>query len=90
MNSWLSIPEFKELGIIRDDGKELSTLNPLDKIISLCNDKYGRTPMFFDDVVIENEEALDKVSKNSIIMVWGYEMEWNKLCNGYSMYREFR
>ena len=46
--------------------------------------------MFFDDVVIENEEALDKVSKNSIIMVWGYEMEWNKLCNGYSMYREFR
>lgn len=31
MNSWFSIPEFKELGIIRDDGKELSTLNPLDK-----------------------------------------------------------
>lgn len=33
--------------------------------------------MFFDDVVIENEEALDKVSKNSIIMVLGYEMEWS-------------
>ncbi len=62
--------------ICQEEGRENVYLKHLNKVIGLATKKYNRTPMFFDDVVIEHEEVIDNIDKNSIIMVWGYELEW--------------
>lgn len=47
----------------------------LNKVISLASEKYGMTPMFFDDIVFKHPEQLVNIPKNAIVMQWGYETE---------------
>lgn len=60
----------------RTYGAETVYVEYLNKLISIANTKYHKTPMFWDDMVIEKEKAFDKVDPESIVMVWGYEAEW--------------
>ncbi|MBR5515633.1 MAG: family 20 glycosylhydrolase [Clostridia bacterium] len=47
----------------------------LNKVIDLASEKYGMTPMFFDDIVFKHPEQLANIPKNAIVMQWGYETE---------------
>lgn len=46
----------------------------LNKIIALAK-KYGKTPMFWDDVAIKHPEQLERIDKDAIFLDWGYETE---------------
>ena len=46
----------------------------LNKIIALAK-RHGKTPMFWDDVVIRHPEQLDQIDKDAIFLDWGYEEE---------------
>ncbi len=48
----------------------------LNKILSFVKEEYGRTPMFWDDHVMEHPDSIPKIYKDSIALVWGYEQEW--------------
>lgn len=47
----------------------------LKKICALASDKYGKTPMFWDDIVFKHPEEIVNIPKNAIVMEWGYETE---------------
>jgi len=47
----------------------------LIKICSLISEKYGKRPMFWDDIIIKYPEFIDKLPKNCIVVDWGYEAE---------------
>ncbi len=47
----------------------------LNKICKLIYEKYGKTPMFWDDIIFKHPEQLDNIPKNSVLMQWGYETE---------------
>lgn len=47
----------------------------LAKICTLLTDKYGKRPMFWDDIVFKHPEELERIPKNAIVMEWGYEAE---------------
>jgi len=47
----------------------------LNKVIDLASEKYGMTPMFFDDIVFKHPEQLANIPKEAIVMQWGYETE---------------
>lgn len=49
----------------------------LKKVCDLVTKKYGKTPMFWDDIVFQHEEELVNIPKNAIVMEWGYETEQN-------------
>ncbi len=130
MTQWLRLPDFKHLAIEREDGKESTTMDPLNpeslqlveriyagmmdayssnlmnigldepfelgmgqtkeacdrlgvgtvytdylnKVIALAK-RYGKTPMFWDDVVIRHPEQLERIEKGVVFMDWGYETE---------------
>lgn len=46
----------------------------LNKVIALTQ-KHGKTPMFWDDVVIKHPEQLERIHKDAIFLDWGYETE---------------
>lgn len=46
----------------------------LNKIIALAK-KYGKMPMFWDDVAIKHPEQLERIDKDAIFLDWGYETE---------------
>ena len=47
----------------------------LAKVCRLITEKYGKTPMFWDDIVFKHPEELPNVPENAIFMQWGYETE---------------
>ncbi len=47
----------------------------LNKVIGLVSEKYGKKPMFFDDIVFKHPEELSNIPKNATVMQWGYEGE---------------
>ncbi len=48
----------------------------LNRVIEFVQKKHHKTPMYWDDFVISHKEALEKVSRDSIALEWGYEAEW--------------
>ncbi len=46
----------------------------LNKVIALTK-RHGKTPMFWDDVVIKHPEQLERIDKDAIFLDWGYETE---------------
>ncbi len=61
--------------ICEKEGKHKVYVEYLNKIIKLCNEKYYKTPMFFDDVVFEKPEMVEQIKGNCVVMDWGYEGE---------------
>ncbi len=57
-------------------GKENVYVDYLNKVIEIVSDKYGRTPMFWDDIIIENEDVVNRIPKDTVVLVWGYEENW--------------
>jgi len=49
----------------------------LNKICKLVSEKYGKTPMFWADIVFHHPELLDTIDRNAIFLEWGYELEQN-------------
>lgn len=47
----------------------------LNKVVNLISDKYGKTSMFWDDIVFKHPKQLDNIPKSAIVMEWGYEGE---------------
>lgn len=47
----------------------------LNKICRLVTEKYGKTPMFWDDIIFKHEEQIGNIPKNAVVMHWGYETE---------------
>ncbi|MBQ3124444.1 MAG: family 20 glycosylhydrolase [Clostridia bacterium] len=45
----------------------------LVKVCKLISEKYGKTPMFWDDIVFKHPEQIENVPENAIFMDWGYE-----------------
>jgi len=44
----------------------------LTKINKLCNEKYGKEVMYWDDMIISNPDSFAKFPKNTIAVEWGY------------------
>ena len=44
----------------------------LKKINKLCNEKYGKEVMYWDDMIISYPHAFSKFPKNAIAVEWGY------------------
>ncbi len=57
------------------EGKDNVYISFLNRIIKLVNEKYNRTPMFFDDIIFEKPECIEKIEGNCVVMDWGYETE---------------
>lgn len=47
----------------------------LKKICNLASEKYGKRPMFWDDIIIKYPEFIDELPKDCIVVDWGYEAE---------------
>lgn len=131
MEKWLELPEFADLAIMREDGRQNDTLNPFDnrsiefvdtlysdlipyfnskyinigmdepstlgtgqtkeqcdklgkdavyidylnKIIKLCNEKYEKIPMIWDDILFEKPECIENIKGDCVVMDWGYETD---------------
>ena len=43
----------------------------LNKVVNLISDKYGKTSMFWDDIVFKHPKQLDNIPKSAIVMEWG-------------------
>ncbi len=61
--------------ICEKEGKGKVYVDYLNKVIKLANEKYHKTPMFWDDIALNHSELLDGVDKNCIVMDWNYESE---------------
>ncbi|MBR1969241.1 MAG: family 20 glycosylhydrolase [Clostridia bacterium] len=57
------------------EGKGKIYTDHLLKICDLAKNKYGKTPMFWDDVIFKYPEQLSRLPKDGIVMEWGYETE---------------
>ncbi len=57
------------------EGKDNVYINFLNKIIKLVNEKYNKTPMFFDDIIFEKPKCIEKIKGDCVVMDWGYEVE---------------
>lgn len=58
------------------DGEGKVYLDYLNKILELANNKYKKTPMFWDDIVFNHPEYIKDVNPKSIVLDWGYEEEF--------------
>ncbi len=47
----------------------------LKKVCELAENKYNKTPMFWDDIIFKHEEEIVNIPKNAVVMQWGYETE---------------
>lgn len=47
----------------------------LNKVCRLIKEKYGKKPMFWDDIVFKHPEQLANIPKDAVVMEWGYETE---------------
>ena len=54
-------------------GKGRIFVEYLNKVCTLVTEKYKKTPMFWDDVVMAHEEQLKDIPKSAIVLEWGYE-----------------
>lgn len=54
-------------------GKATVFMEWLNKLADLCENKYGKTVMFWDDMIIHHPESLPLMPKNAIPVEWGYE-----------------
>ena len=131
MEKWIQKEKFAHLGIVRDDGKNSTTINPLDegsiklvdkifgsllpffdsefinigcdetfelgqgqtkeacekygvgrvymdyllKLHKLITEKYGKTPMFWDDIAMHHPELIPELPKDMVVIEWGYEFD---------------
>ena len=57
-------------------GKGKVYLDYLNKIIELSNEKYNKTPMFWDDIVFSHPESIKDINPDCIVLDWGYEEEF--------------
>ena len=51
-------------------------LDYLNQVVKLVNEKYHKTPMFWDDIIMQNTENIRKIPKDAVAMSWGYEENW--------------
>lgn len=70
----LGMGETKE--ICEKEGQGKVYVEYLNKILKLANEKYNKTPMFWDDIVFNHPEYIKDVNPDSIVMDWGYEQEF--------------
>lgn len=47
----------------------------LKKVCSLASGKYGKRPMFWDDIIMKHPEYIDELPKDCIVVDWGYEAD---------------
>ena len=57
----------------RKKGKEVVFMEWLNKLSDLCRDKYGKTVMFWDDMIIHHPKCLSMMPKDAVPVEWGYE-----------------
>lgn len=69
----LGLGETKEICDKQGIGKVFTDY--LNKVCTLIDKKYNKTPMFWDDIVFKHPEQIDNIPKNAIVMHWGYETE---------------
>ncbi len=60
-------------------GKVVVFMEWLNKLSDLCENKYGKTVMFWDDMIINHPESLPLMPKNAIPVEWGYETIFSQL-----------
>lgn len=48
-------------------------LRYLLQLYHLARDKYGKTPLFWDDIVMNHPELIDRLPKDLVVLEWGYE-----------------
>lgn len=56
-------------------GKDAVYIDYLNKIIKLCNEKYEKIPMIWDDILFEKPECIEKIKGDCVVMDWGYEAD---------------
>lgn len=61
--------------LIRKYGANKVYTDYMNKLVKLCN-KYGKKMMFWADMIVDNVEALKNMPRDSIAVVWGYEMDF--------------
>lgn len=57
----------------RERGKANVFMDWLNKLSDLCEQKYGKTVQFWADMVYNYPESYDRIPKNAIPVLWGYE-----------------
>ncbi len=54
-------------------GKAVVFMEWLKKLADLCREKYGKTVMFWDDMIIHHPESLSLMPHDAVPVEWGYE-----------------
>lgn len=62
--------------VCEKEGRGKVYLDYLNKILTLVNEKYNKTPMFWGDVVFSHPEIIKDINPNCIFLDWGYEEEF--------------
>ncbi len=45
------------------------------KLHKLITEKYGKTPMFWDDIAMHHPELIPELPKDMVVIEWGYEFD---------------
>lgn len=56
-----------------EKGKATVFMDWLDKLNDLCENKYGKSVMFWGDMIINNPEVFDRIPENAVPVEWDYE-----------------
>lgn len=57
----------------KNRGKDQVFMDWLNKLSDLCEQKYGKSVMFWADMIINHPECFDRIPQNAIPCAWGYE-----------------
>ena len=74
--------------ICRERGKEAVFMDWLNRIASMIERKYGKTVMFWSDMVYEAKESFHLIPEGAIALNWGYDLIETALMERRNQYLE--
>ncbi len=54
----------------------------MNKLTQLCEKKYGKTVMFWSDMITKYPEVHSRIPKNAVALNWGYDLITSQLMEG--------
>ncbi len=74
--------------ICREKGKDAVFMEWLDKVASMIKRKYGKTVMFWSDMVYEAKESFHLIPEGAIALNWSYDLIETALMDRRNAYLE--
>lgn len=60
--------------VCREKGQDIVFTDWLNKVSDLCEQKYGKSVMFWSDMIINYPETFRHIPENAVALNWGYDL----------------